>query len=466
MRRLLIFLAVASSFSATIQARTIKGTVTSGKKNLSGVVVTDGKNFTSTDRNGAFEMDIQDNADFVYIVTPTGYAADWSSGVPQFFQAAKNKTTFDFNLKKLPESKSTYSLIAIGDPQPGKKEHVAEFAQKPLEDLRQTASSLKGQVVAVALGDVCFDVFPLMDKWKEAIPRAGIPVYTVPGNHDHDKKTKGDEVSIHGYRERFGPENHAFMIGKDLVILLDNIIYHEYRGYELGYTEEVIKWVKGLSKYIPADADIFIVQHSSANGRHYQGGMITRYDALVDALQGHKITFLSGHNHTSGNFEYAPGITEHNIAAICGTWWDLYYCTDGTPRGYKVFTKEGKNLQWYYKSIGKDRNFQYEIYRPGQTRQHPDCVVVNAWDYDQHWSITWSEDGKPMGPMTQVEDYSPMHEKGMNELYTRKGTEIPRFKQTRISKHYFSAKPSAGAKKISIEIKDRFGNCWKENIEL
>ena len=187
---------------------------------------------------------------------------------------------------------------------------------------------------------------------------------------------------------------------------------------------------------------------------------------MMHALKGHEITFLSGHNHTSGNFEYAPGITEHNIAAICGTWWDLYYCTDGTPRGYKVFTKEGDNLQWYYKSIGKDRNYQYEIYRPGQTRQHPDCVVVNVWDYDFHWSITWREDGKAMGPMTQVEDYSPMHEAGMNEVYAQKGTGIPRYKQTRISKHYFSAKPSAQAKTITIEIKDRFGNSWTEDIEL
>ena len=111
MRHLLILLAVAYSFCATLQARTVKGTVTSGKKNLSGVVVTDGRNFTSTDKKGSFEMDIQDNTDFVYIVTPAGYAADWSCGIPQFFQAAKGKDRFDFDLKKLPANKSTYSQI-------------------------------------------------------------------------------------------------------------------------------------------------------------------------------------------------------------------------------------------------------------------------------------------------------------------------------------------------------------------
>ena len=466
MKHLLILLAVATSFCATIQARTVKGTVSSGKKNLSGVIVTDGKSFTTTDKKGNFEMDICKEAEFVYIVTPSGYAADWSTGVPQFYQKAAGKDIFNFDLKKLPNSKSTYNILAVGDPQPRREKHIAEFAKKPLDDLAQTGASLKGQVVGIALGDICFDVFPLMDRWKEEIPRAGFPFYTVVGNHDHDRNFNNDMQAIGGYREHFGPENHAFRIGKDLVILLDNIIYHSRSGYELGYTEEIIEWVSGLMQYIPKNADIYVAQHSSANGRHYTGDMITRYNELIDALKGHKATFLSGHNHTSGNFEYAPGITEHNIAAICGTWWDIYHCTDGTPRGFKVFTKNGNNLQWYYKSIGKDRNHQYEIYRPGQTRLHPECIVVNAWDYDSQWSIVWKEDGKDMGAMTQVEDYSPTHETTLKAAYDRTGNEIPEYRRTRISKHYFAAKPSESAKKITIVIKDRFGNCWTENIEL
>ena len=466
MKYLLTFLAAITIFCCTIHARTVSGTVTSGKKNLSGVVVTDGKNFTTTSSKGKFEMNISDDAAFVYIVTPSGYAADWSTGVPQFYQKAEGQDTFNFDLKKLPESKSAYHILAVGDPQPRREKHFAEYAKKPLDDLAQTGASLEGQVVGIALGDICFDVFPLMDRWKEEIPRAGYPFYTVVGNHDHDRQFNGDALAIGGYRERFGPENHAFMIGKDLVILLDNIIYHSRSGYELGYTQEIVDWVSGLMKYIPKNADIYVAQHSSANGRHYKGGMITRYDALVDALKGHKITFLSGHNHTTGNFEYAPGITEHNIAAICGTWWDVYHCTDGTPRGYKVFTKEGKKLQWYYKSIGKDRNYQYEIYRPGQTRLNPECVVVNLWDYDPHWSIVWMEDGKEMGAMTQVEEKSPMHELDMKAAYSRTGNPIPDYRQTRAAKHYFAAKPSEGAKKITIVINDRFGHSWTETIEL
>ena len=58
------------------EARVVKGVVRSGEKKLSGVVVTDGMNFTQTKRNGAFCFEICDSAEFVYIVTPSGYTAD------------------------------------------------------------------------------------------------------------------------------------------------------------------------------------------------------------------------------------------------------------------------------------------------------------------------------------------------------------------------------------------------------
>ena len=56
-------------------ARKVKGSVVSGDEKLSGVIVTDGKNFTQTKNNGKFSFEIADDAEFVYIVTPAGYAA-------------------------------------------------------------------------------------------------------------------------------------------------------------------------------------------------------------------------------------------------------------------------------------------------------------------------------------------------------------------------------------------------------
>ena len=154
------------------------------------------------------------------------------------------------------------------------------------------------------------------------------------------------------------------------------------------------------------------------------------------------------------------------MASICGTWWDVYYCTDGTPRGYKVFTKKDGNLSWYYKSIGRDRDFQYEVYRPGQTTLNPESVVVNVWDYDPQWSIEWLEDGKPMGKMTQVEEYSPFHAESIRVKYEKLGQEPSDYRLTRKANHYFAAKPSPDANVVTIVIRNRFLNEWRENIVI
>ena len=465
MKNFIIILSTLFLTCMASEARVLKGKVTSGKKKLSGVVVTDGQNFTQTRRNGTFSFEICDSAEFVYIVTPSGYIADWSEGSPAFYRKAAGQSYFEFDLKKTGNPSSAYNIIAVGDPQPRSEEHFNEFADVPLDDLRQCVSSLNAPTVAIVLGDITFDKYHLMKNWKETMGAVEIPFYPVIGNHDHNRNFNDDDLASDTYEESFGPADYAFFMGDDVVIVLDNIIYHSRSGYKLGFTERILDWVSGLMKYVSADADIYVAQHASLNGRYYTG-MIINHDRLLDILKGHEVTFLSGHNHTNGVFEYAPGVMEHNVAAICGTWWDVYHCTDGTPRGYKVFTKKDGSLTWYYKSIGRDSDFQYEVYMPGQTRLNPECVVVNIWDYDPQWSVEWYEDGKPMGAMTQVEEYSPLHEESMRIKYEQLGKTPSDYRLTSKSRHYFAADPSQDAQIVRIVIKDRFGHEWNEEINI
>lgn len=446
-----------------VDARKAKGRVTCDNQGVSSVIVTDGNSFTTTAANGEFSLRLDKEADFVYIISPSGYSAEWSNGSPAFYIPTEGNKSFNFELSKTGNDSDTYNIIAVGDPQPRSINNFEEFAGRPLDDLSQTVSKLEGRTVGIALGDISFDRYQLNLKWKQKITRAGIPFYTAVGNHDHNKSEIGDTLSIQTYRKDFGPENHAFFIGGDIVIVLDNIIYKTAGKYSLGYTDAILSWVSGLMKYVPETSDIYIAQHCPLNGRHYKK-MIENHNRLLNILKGHKVTFLSGHNHTNGVFEYAPGVTEHNIAAICGTWWEAYHCTDGTPRGYKVFTKKDGELSWYYKAVDQEKDFQYEVFMPGTTRLNPDCIVVNVWDYDPQWSIEWMEDGKDMGAMKQVEEYSPLHEKELADRYKGNEKGPSKYKKTRISKHYFAARPSESAKEITIRIRTRFGKVMTEKI--
>ena len=465
MRKILLPLLVFGAVCIRVDARTVSGSVFCGKEKLSGVIVTDGTNFTQTARNGKFTFDIEDDAAFVYIVTPSGYVADWSSGVPAFYQKA-DKDYYEFSLTATQKT-DTYNILAVGDPQPREEEHFEELADIPLNDLASTASSLEGVTVGVALGDICYDRLHLQKRWKEEIPRTGIPFYPAVGNHDHDMNSRDpqDEDCINAYRENLGPENYAFCLAGDFVLVLDDIIYRKGKHYIEGYTEDVLDWVRGLMAYVPAEADIYVAQHSPLNGRNNRK-MIVGHEVMLDLLKGHDVSFLSGHNHINGNFEYAERVREHNIAAICGTWWDAYHCTDGTPRGYKVFTKKDGHLSWYYKSISRDRDFQFEVFRPGECRINSESVVVNVWDYDPCWRVEWYEDGEYMGIMTQVYEYSPLHAAELEATYKPRGRKPSDYKRTRAAHHFFAERPSGKTRTFTVKVTDRFGNVFKETISL
>ena len=242
MKKILAFSAALLMLCSVAEARKVTGKVVSGKEKLAGVIVTDGEHFTKTKKNGMFTFNINDDAEFVYIVTPSGFVAEWSSGVPQFYQKAEGQKKFLFDLKKTAPSKD-YSIVAIADPQTRTPEHFSQFAGKPLEDVCPTTKSLDGVAVGLALGDICRDEFDRIDDYKAEIVRTGIPFYPVVGNHDHELEVSGDLKSTALYREKLGPENYAFFLGNDVVIVVDNIIYNTQKNYVEGYAEHVIKWV-------------------------------------------------------------------------------------------------------------------------------------------------------------------------------------------------------------------------------
>ena len=466
MKHFTLFVLCILALAGTADARRVTGEVKCGGKGLSKVVITDGESFTATAGNGKFAFDINDEAEFVYIVTPSGYVADWSKGAPEFYKKTKDCDFFSFELTKTGNGKKEYNIIAVSDPQPRSDEHFEEFIGRPLDDMRRTVASLKGQSVGVVLGDICFDVLPLMERWKQGIVHAGIPFYAVIGNHDHDRAFNDDRLAGHEYRRLFGPENYAFFLGTDLVIVLDNIIYHSRSGYEEGYTDEIVRWVEGLMEYVPEKATIYIAQHASLNVPETKRVNVANNEKMLEILKGHNVNIISGHTHINCNFQCSATVAEHNVATICGTWWDTYHCNDGTPRGYKVFNKKNGKLTWYYKSVDKDPDFQYEVFMPGEAPLHQEHLVVNVWDCDSNWRVEWYEDGKHMGQMEQVSELSPIHAAELHAKYAPTGKKPKNYRRTLEARHYYAAKPSESAKEITIVIQNRFGKTWKEAIRL
>lgn len=457
-RNLLLTFVLILTMTVDCHSRIIDGIVKCRNKGLDNVAVTDGRSFTTTSKDGKFQLNASDDSEFVYIVTPSGYVADWSSGVPEFYQAAIGRDYFEFDLTEYATDSDNYNMVVMADPQTHDQYHFSKFMAEPMTDLCNTVKNLPYASIGLTLGDICWDKIDIISEYKKGIIQTGIPFYPVVGNHDHMAYYKGDMESSSEYRSYLGPENYAFFIGNDVVIVLDNIIYDTDFKLELGYADHVLKWVENVMKHVSAEADVFVAQHANCV-RNY--GRIKNLDVLLSLLDGHEVKILSGHTHINGNRILSDFAVEHNIAAICGAWWDTIHSIDGTPRGYKVYTKVNDELSWYYKPVDYDADYIAEVFTPGESQLHPESFVVNVWDWDENWTVEWWQDGEYAGALSPVDEVSPVFVREINAAYSSYGLEIPSWKRERPCGHNFVMTPAEGVKEVTVSVTSPFGNNCK-----
>jgi glycerophosphoryl diester phosphodiesterase len=456
------------SAQSRLWSREVSGFVQSGDQKLPGVVVTDGTHFTQTNAEGHFRFDVSDQADFVYIFTPSGYSAPFGSGTPQFYQSLKGSTNFTFALEKLPHAKENYALLAIADPQTKNREQFARFEKESVPDLQACVAGYnekKINSIGIALGDIAWDELAMFNNYKKAVASLKIPFYPVIGNHDHDLDSIDDYSSAETYRQQFGPNYYGFNLGNQHYIVLDDIVYKGNKNYDEDLTDEQLEWVKNYLKFVPKGAELVFAMH--APFKNIQNDKIIPHgQQLLDICKDYKVSFISGHTHLNSNFEVEPGVIEHNIGAICGTWWTAETCRDGTPNGYQVFEGTPDQLSWYFKSVGKGRHYQLELFDKGSVVNQANAVVAKIWNWDPQWNVEWFEDDKAMGPMKQVSAYDPSYLNYLQKRSKQGNKEVPGYKQSVESFFYFSAFPSIRAKKVKVVATDRFGISYEQELTL
>ena len=92
--------------------------------------------------------------------------------------------------------------------------------------------------------------------------------------------------------------------------------------------------------------------------------------------------------------------------------------------------------------------------------ERPGAIVAKVWNWDENWQVYWYEDGKFMGNMSRFYSYDPDYLK-----YLDGRRAVGDYLPVRTN-HYFSAVPSAGAKEVRVEVRDRFGNIYTEVVTL
>lgn len=258
------------------------------------------------------------------------------------------------------------------------------------------------------------------------------------------------EYSYQTYEDYFGPIYYSFNKGKIHYIVLNNNFYVNRDFQYIGYIDErTFVWLEKDLSYVSFDTPVILIAHIPISlTKELQWNKLLQDETsnaagLFDILRGYKAHIISGHWHTNTNICYNDSLMEHNVAAVCGSWWKKSVCMDGTPAGYGVFEVDGTDVRWVYKSVGYPVEYQFKVYPQGVCKEYPSDFIANVWNWDDEWKVEWYENGKYVGAM---------------ERYTGKAPDAGN------TEHLFHATPMNPQAEIMVRVTDRFGNVYEQKL--
>lgn len=495
---------------------------------IQGVAVSDGVSVTTTDANGLYYLRSNKEEGFVFVSVPKDYIVPLKKSIPQFFKRLKySKSTYEMNNFILQPSPNTkHRLVLFTDTHlANRTDDANQFERYFIPDLQDQIAKAKSEGVslyALGLGDLAWDAywytnnFDLGD-YVDILADLDMPIYNAPGNHDNDPNVVMDDfLAAAGFRDNIGPTSYSMNIGDVHYIMMDNTIFQNYdsagvNDYDHGFTDNQMKWLEADLKTVPAGTTIIFGNHIQVTGRPNTEGkfnysMPAQYRTKIfEWLAPFQVYFVSGHTHINYTNIISDKMMEHNITAVCGTWWWTGYYTnnkcrlngDGSPAGYKIFDIDGSNVTWKYKAIAREESYQFraydlrnsqitrELYCPTSKKNVSDSffsqyangwdqtsntsstkkVLVNVFAYSEDWKVEIFENGTKLN-VTQVEGYDPLHTIHFNMARMSSGTNgsTSMTFPTGKTAHMFEATTSGLTSSVVIKVTDSFGNVYEETM--
>lgn len=502
---------------------TIKGIVTAEGKGLEGVVVSDGYEVTITNADGEYFLASEKKNGYVFISVPGNYEVTTTKNLPQFFKRLGGGSVVeqkDFILTKTDNTQ--HVVLALADWHLANRNNdLEQFREDFLPDLNATIATYKAKGVKVyglTLGDLAWDSywyknnFALPEYLKE-LNKVNCPIFNVIGNHDNDPYAEGDWDAALPFKNIVSPNYYSFNLGNIHYVVLDNVEYintgaSEGKAGKGNYNGVIVdaqmEWLKkDLATITDKNTPIVIAMHIPLfsfprlddEGEQTHKVRLENGDKLLSLLQDfEQVRLLTGHTHVNFTVEDTPSITEHNIAAVCATWWwtgkkgyaGNHICKDGSPGGYSVWENDGNKMEWYYKSMGYDKDYQFRVYdlntihmtaekyAPKSTEQafskYTDVygtpnsnneVLINVWGYDNEWKIEVTENGEPL-EVERVSIKDPLHIVSYEALRLNVGSNPTSSFVSNYTNHMFKTKASSATSTLLIKVTDRFGNVYTE----
>lgn len=505
---------------------TVYGTVTTEDGGpVAGVLISDGFIFAQTDAEGCYEMQSTKPLGYVFMVVPSGYEPLREGVFPSIHKTLRDEPDVpeiaNFSLVKM--DRKNYKVLFLGDMHlANRTSDLSQYKNftDDINEYRKQHSTEK--VYGITLGDMSWDLYWYdkkfgLSNYVETINGAvsDMTIYHTIGNHDNDFKATNNMDAKSMFRKTVAPNYYSFNIGDIHYIILDDIDCSTYDGttsriYQERLVTEQLNWLAKDLSYVDKSTPVFVMMHAPVygiqNATQFKLHMGSAQQ-LINALDGYKVHFVTGHTHK--NYNVTPSHTvvggkdihEHNVAAVCGSWWwsghlttGVHLSQDGAPGGFAIWDIDGKDMKWLYKGTGKSEDYQFRAYDLNNVKftdadvpnlqkgtsayndfgryksaypgKQNDEVLINVWNYNPSWKITVTqEDGRQLTPIP-CQAYDPLHIAAMSvKRYNSSSvTSSPSF-VTSMYPHFFKVACDNHDVDITIQVEDEFGHKWVEKME-
>ncbi len=471
----------AESAEPMSDGSTIFGRVTAPDGSpIAGVVVSDGSQCVATDGYGYYSMKSDmSSVKFVYVSLPAYHEVPMVDGAPYMFRRVaryEKAVMADFELKPLGEKKDNYTIMMVADPQMrqyGVDGSAEAYRDAVAPDMEQFRASLDEDCYVINLGDLVYNNLHAYDDYLDITASVKAPTFNVIGNHDYDQTTLFDSSLGNMFFETYiGPDNYSFNIGKIHYVLLNDIVYDRPsadKRYRSGLEDKTLRWLEEDLKFVPESSTIVLCMHSQMfKKKTSHSTKNVNYDNYLALLKKYRQVYSwAGHNHDNYSYNYkGKGFDRDNIYSILvarstgALRLNKYLGSDGTPQGYVVVDVDGEDFSWYYKSVGRSKDYQMRVYAP--LKSDGRHVTANIWNYGDGWSkVEWWENGAKVCDMEQFEGFDPDYEtifSGVTNETTKK------YCEPLTSPNMFRAVPTENASSGEVHVTDVFGNTYISKI--
>lgn len=403
---------------------TISGTV-SGDDGalLEGVVISDGVNCVKTDSKGKYYLPTNlSTAEYVFVSTPSGYAAPVEDGHAIFWKFLKDctkgadgKYDIPFSLKKI-ANPERYTVFIFADPQPRKSTAgVEKIAYESLtlcddmyRDMKELAETIKDRpIYGIGLGDIVHQDLTLLPKYRTGMATTGISTYNVIGNHDQGHVLMADDQASKAYEAIMGPANFSFNLGGMHYLMLDNMIAPDPSTGKYsdecatGLTDAIWEWAKKDLAMVPTTTPLMVCAHSpmirGISGER-SGDHLADLRAILKKFP--KAFVWAGHTHSTYNYAPAGDVIEaHTVSRVTGELWaNEFLGANGTPRGYIVFEYDNGSISWKFKPL----YYQTGVFKGAKEPSYE----FRDWNFENGRAVMKAT-GKPLDDTYQMQLFAP-----------------------------------------------------------